>query len=212
VPRAAEAFMARFLDKLPAYLGRLAHSPDFVAEVRQVLATRLLVASGSSPPHLAEYGGRGPLEGWVRVAATRTALNLLRRDGQRRASFTEAVESRLVDESDDLSHFKAAYRQPFRQALSEAALALAHEHRLLLVLHYVQGMTTAQLAALQQVSRPTIVRRIGEARDALLADVFARLRDALHVADDELADLVPLVRSQLDVSLFRLLRVTRAPG
>jgi RNA polymerase sigma-70 factor (ECF subfamily) len=210
VPRAADAFVARHLDKLPAYLGRLARSADFVAEVKQVLATRLLVGTPDGPPHVAEYNGRGALEGFVRVAATRTALNLIRHEGQRRASFTEAVERQLVDGSEDLGHLKAAYREPFRRALADAARALAREHRLLLVLHYGEGMTTAQVASLQQVSRPTIVRRIGAAREALLGDVFARLRAALQIGDEELAGILPLVRSQLDVSLVRLLR--QSPG
>ena len=50
-----------------------------VDDVKQELREKLLVASGALP-RIADYLGEGPLTGWVRVSATRTALNLLRRD------------------------------------------------------------------------------------------------------------------------------------
>jgi RNA polymerase sigma-70 factor (ECF subfamily) len=204
---AADAFMTRYLASLPHWLGRLARSPDFVAEVRQLLATKLLVGDGEKPPQIGEYSGRGALEGWVRIAATRTALNLQRGD-KRQAAFTEAVENRLVNEDGDLSMLKQSIREPFRRALTDAAAALARPHRMLLRLHYVEGMTTAQLASLQEVSRATIIRRVADACEALLDDVHRRLAAALKIDEEEMGEMFRLVRSQLDVSLVRLLRQT----
>jgi RNA polymerase sigma-70 factor (ECF subfamily) len=207
VAHAVDSFVALYLAKLPVYLGRLAKGEDFVAEVRQQLAERLLVGSEDHPPHLGEYAGRGSLEGWVRIAAQRTALNLVRGSG-RSASFTEAVERRMVDTGGDLAVVKERYREPFSRAFTQAASLLGREHKSLLRLHYVEGMSTAQLAALYNTSRRTIVRRVGEACEALLTGVKEYLYATLGIRHDEVDELLGLVRSQLDTSLVRLLRET----
>lgn len=209
VPHAVDTFVTRYLGNLRAYLGRLAKSDDFVAEVKQVLSVRLLVGDEENPPRLAEYQGRGSLEGWVRIAAQRVALNLGRATA-RNATFTDAVERRLVDDTDDLAHIKRAYREPFSKALAHAATHLPREHKSVLRLHYVEGMTTEQLAALYGVSRRTLVRRVSDARDALMEAVHEEVRRTIELSRGEADEMLELVRSQLEVSLASLLRKTFA--
>jgi RNA polymerase sigma-70 factor (ECF subfamily) len=209
VEHAVEDFVAAYLSKVRMYLGRLAHSDDFVAEVRQQLAERLLVGDEENPPRLGEYAGRGSLEGWVRIAAQRTALNL-QREGARRTDWTESVERRMVADHGELAMVKETYREPFSRAVAQAASSLPREHRGLLRLHYAEGMTTAQLAALYNVSRRTIVRKVNEASEALLAGVHDQLHATLGIPREEVDDLLGLLRSRLEVSLFRLLRETFA--
>jgi RNA polymerase sigma-70 factor (ECF subfamily) len=47
-------------------------SATFVDDVRQALRVRLLVEAGGRA-RLADYAGRGPLRGWIGVAAARVA-------------------------------------------------------------------------------------------------------------------------------------------
>ena len=77
-------------------LTRLGREPMFVDEVRQVLRTKLLVGDGA-PPKIADYSGRGPLDGWVRAAAVRAAIDLKRREKEvgNRVSF---LQSQLLED------------------------------------------------------------------------------------------------------------------
>jgi RNA polymerase sigma-70 factor, ECF subfamily len=206
VPGAVERFSELYLARTAMYLGKLARSPDRVAEVRQRLGIRALVGD-SGRPALEDYSGRGSLEGWVRVAANRIALLIERTEG-RRASWEQAAEAPAVEQDRELAHLKETYREPFRQAFRRAAGLLGREHRVLLRLHYVEGATTAQLAAMYGVSRPTMVRRIAAARDALVEQLRQLLGPTLGVPPAELESLFALVRSQLDLDLSSLLKKT----
>jgi RNA polymerase sigma-70 factor, ECF subfamily len=84
------------------------------------------------------------------------------------------------------------------------------EQRGLLRLHYVEGVTTEQLAKMRRVGRATVVRRLADARDALVAGVHERIAARTGVDRAELEATLRLVRSQLDLSLVRLLRETCA--
>lgn len=202
VPGAAEAFTRRYLASVERYLGSLARSPDRVDEVRQRLAVRLLVGEDARGPRLADYAGQGSLEGWVRIAAVRIALQLDRRERP-----PAPGDAPLADAHDgELSLLRRRYRPHFKRALEAALTALDPAHRLLLRLHYVEGMTTAAMAALQRTSRATLVRRITDARDALRAAVATELGRTLKLTSHEQVELMTAVRSVLDVSVVRLLR------
>ncbi len=55
-------------------------------------------------------------------------------------------------------------REPVSRAFRAACVGLPAAQRALLRLHYVQGVTTANLARMYAASRATIVRRLTEAR------------------------------------------------
>jgi RNA polymerase sigma-70 factor (ECF subfamily) len=207
VPRAAERFVERFAARLPTYLGRQTRGPDFVAEVWQELAVRALVGVGARGPEIADYSGRGSLEGWVRIAAVRIAL-MAQRGAGRRSSWEQAVEERVVDHDVELGLLKYAYREPFGRAFRSAVARLEGQARLLLRLHYVESMTTAQLAVALQVSRATVIRRLADARAALMAMVREEVRATAGIDDAEFDSLLRLIQSQLDLSLSQLLRDT----
>jgi RNA polymerase sigma-70 factor (ECF subfamily) len=80
-----------------------------------------------------------------------------------------------------------------------------HDLRTLLRLHYLDVLTLEKIARLFHVGRTTAHRWIADAREALLADTTRRVRELLVLSDSEVDSLLPLVASQLDVSLSRLL-------
>jgi RNA polymerase sigma-70 factor, ECF subfamily len=205
-PHAVRTFVSSYIDRIPAYLARRVSSTDLMSEVQQQLAMRLLVGDSQKPPLLASYSGRGSLEGFVRVAAGRLAVDLQRSDARQPRAL--GLQDELLADDLELKLLKDAYRNPFRDAFAGAIAALEPEQRALLRLHYVEGTTTEQLARLRKVGRATIVRRLAEARDALIAGVQQRLRGTAGIDEDEFEGVLRMVRSQLDLSLVRLLRET----
>src|SRR5262249_55618053 len=164
----------------------------------------LLVAEEGKAPLLESYTGRGSLEAFVRVAASRIAVDLQRRGGRKASSLDAALGKAALTEDLELKLLKEAYREPFRVAFAAAIRGLAREHRGLLRLHYVEGMTTEQLARLHRIGRATVVRRLRDAREKLVEGVQEELRARHGIAKTELEGLLRVLRSQIDLSLNRL--------
>jgi RNA polymerase sigma-70 factor (ECF subfamily) len=206
VAHAVEAFERELMVRLSDYLTRIDRSPAFVDEVRQVLRTKLFTASGGEQPKIHDYTGRGPLGAWVRVAAVRTGLNLRRRTPEEIGHSNDFAGKALQEGSDpELEYIKGWYREDFQAAFQAALLALPSQSRTLLRLHYVDGLNLEKLAALYRIGRSTAHRWIAEAREQLFAETSRILRERLRLTAGELESLIGLVRSQLHVSLSRLL-------
>jgi RNA polymerase sigma-70 factor (ECF subfamily) len=206
LPRAAEAFMRRFLDGIARALSSFRRGPDFADEVRQLLAVKLLVGHDGAAPRIADYSGHGPLEGWVRVAATRTALDLVRRGSP--VVDSDDPEDRLIDRAaaePEIALLKERYRQVFRTVFAEALRDLPKAERALLRLHHVEGLSLPELAALFRTSRTSTVRRLADAKRALLGTCVARLKARLQLDSGEVDSLLGLMWSQLDLSVARML-------
>lgn len=202
--RAALAHFEReHLRAVGAFVAGIDPAPAFADEVGQRLAERLFAGGARGAGAIGDYGGRGPLGGWVRVAATRIALNLrrgARREGRRAPSVEEAVGAAL-----DLDYLKERYREPFAAALREALLDLPPHRRALLRLYHVEGLSLEAMAALYRVHLATVSRRLGRAREQVAEGATRRLRERLGASASEVESLVPLVLSRLEVSFERLL-------
>ena len=72
----AQRQLETLLAQVPAALARIDRSETFAQDVQQQLREKLLVGTGATGPKLMQYAGRGPLAGWIRTAALRTALNM----------------------------------------------------------------------------------------------------------------------------------------
>jgi len=209
VPAAVAEFLGRFGDRIPVYLGRLARDPDLVAEVRQIVVTRCIVGDTGSPPALNTYSGTGSLEGWLRATAVREALALNRRASRNTGEVEAALEARTPWADHEISLFKQMYREPVSRAFATACSQIDREDRALLRLHYVEGVTTANLATMYGISRATLIRRLASARESLLGRVKSALKDSARIADRDFDSILRLVQSQIDL---RLSRVLAGPG
>src|SRR5262249_39349937 len=147
---------------------------SFVDEARQIARIRLLVGDGEAPPRIATYGARGPLRGWIGVAALRIALNLKR--GARRSN-QEDVLADVVDREPDpeLRHLRTLYRAELRDALAGALRALSDRARAVLRLRFVDGLELAQIGRLYGVHESTASRWIHQAIDDVSAEARRRL-------------------------------------
>jgi RNA polymerase sigma-70 factor (ECF subfamily) len=202
--RALEAFVARYLGNVGRYVGKLDASRDFQDEVRQLLYLKLL---GGDAPRIADYSGRGPLDAWVRVAATRIGLDLLRARRQGGEVPDEREEQAIEGAVDaELGYLKQSYREVFRAAFRDALRAVPDGTRGLLRLHYVEGVPVERIGTLYGWSRRTAFRRLDDARQALHGEIVGLLRARLAVSPDELESVFRLARSQLELSLTSMVR------
>jgi RNA polymerase sigma-70 factor (ECF subfamily) len=198
---ALREFEEGYLGAARAAIARIDRSPDFVAEVQQVLRERLLVGPDAK---LADYRGSGSLAGWVRTAAVRTALNLLRSyKGQ--VDDDESLgqlEQRL---SPELALMKEQHRRDINAAIQRALAELSSDDRLILRYYYVDGLTLAKVAGLQKVSLSTVYRRLEAATQTVLARVRTDLADRLRLSTESLDSLLRNIHDEIDLSLSQLL-------
>jgi RNA polymerase sigma-70 factor (ECF subfamily) len=198
----------QFLPTLDRALARIDPSPAFVDECKQLLREKLLVAgagSGARPPQILEYSGRGPLQRWLRVVATRIALNLRRGPAHEAADQDDLVAVPAGQLDPELEHLQRHYQKEFRAAFEMAMATLSVRERNLLRQQHVDGLDLDQLAALYGVHRVTVFRWVTAARRSLGAATYQLLTRKLGVQTAEVKSLLRLVRSQLDLSIERIL-------
>lgn len=200
--RALAAF-ERLLAEAAAHLGADAALAD---EVRQLLRHRLFVGDDGVPPKIATYGGRGPLAGWLRIAATRAAIDLRRRAQAADPVRAAPPELPAGDGDPELAFLKTHYRRELADAMRETLASLSDRESNVLWLHYYERLGSEAIAASYRVSARTVQRWLDDARARILAGTHARLAERLRLEPSEVRALVALAQSQLDVSIHRLLK------
>ncbi len=212
-PDALAAFERELMTQVPAYLSRLEGAAPLVEEVRQLLRIRLFVAPPGVDPKIAEYRGRGPLGAWVRVVAINLALEL-KRGGRGTTALEDEAEvlpQLVTTPNPELDFLRVRYGEAFRQAFAGALAALSARERTLLKLHLVHGLSIDKIGRIYQVHRSSAARWLVEVREALYQGTRERLLSGLALAPAELDSLLALLRSEMDVSVRRLLASDVAP-
>jgi len=197
--RALAAFEAAYLGELPKMLARITRDPALVDEVLQQLRIKLFVGDH---PAIERYL-RGSLAAWLRVIASRLAIDLLRQ--RDRPVGDPALELASLADTAEHALLAAAYRAPVEAAFAAALAALEPTDRSMLRLCFVEGVGLEGIGRIYQLSKSAVSRRLARCRSILLADVKHRLGDSLGIAPDELHSLLRQVQSTLHLSLPRLL-------
>jgi RNA polymerase sigma-70 factor, ECF subfamily len=205
---ATQIFVGHHLAAVPRYLASIDPSPWLAEEVTQELAEKLLVAHPPLPPRLASYGGRGPLESWVAVAAQRAALSMLRqRDPVALRSRASSVESAMAAGLDpELRLARAEVKLHFEEALRTALGGLGSRERMLLRLSLVSNLSYLKIGKVYGVNASTIARWIMQAREELLERMQRHLKQTHGLDPSELGSLLGLARSQIELSLSGALK------
>jgi RNA polymerase sigma-70 factor, ECF subfamily len=203
--RAIAALEAAHFPMVEAAVARLGGSPAQIDEVKQRLREQLFVGSGGQPA-LLRYRGAGPLGGWVRVIAVRTALRLLRGDKKDVLSSPDLFEALPAPCSDpELEHLKLRYRREFKESFEAAVKCLSRRERNLLRCHHVDGLTIDEVGQLYRVHRATAARWIARARETVLAGTRRALQARLKLGRGEFESIMRLIQSQLHISLSAIL-------
>jgi len=204
-PMALATFERVLLAQVPVMIASVDPAGSIGDEVRQRLSERLFVGDGVAPPRIAAYTGRGSLLGWLRVAAVRIAIDMLRaRDAEREVPLEAALDdAKAVGSGGDvaLELIKERYREEFEEAVRAAVRGLPLRQRNLLRLHLCGGVTTRKLAAMYQVNQSTAARWVADAREQVRVETRARLSERLRLSAAEIDSLAGVLLSRLDISL-----------
>src|SRR5262245_5868251 len=165
--RAITAFEGHCLGSLDRTLARLGFGPDIIAEVKQYIRCRFLVAEHGRA-RIVDFDGRGALRAWVRVIAVRQALRMIRRS-HRESGGDDIEQLQAFVAPPQLEAVKEHYGRAFTQAFACALRALPARDRTMLRQHVLDGLTIDQLGALYRLHRATAARSLERARRALLA-------------------------------------------
>lgn len=208
-PTAIGLLEQRYMLPVRGAVSRYHRSPDFVDDVLQELRSKLLLPPS---PRIARYGGRGPLGAWVRVAASRVAIDLLRSHDPGSASEGQPEALSDADLGPEVQILREVYREAFQESLKAALAALSPKDRNLLRRHLVEHMTLEEIAGPYGVHPATIARRLAALREEIAESVRAALA-AKHLEQggaSTLDSLARAIRSEVYVSLSPLLASTVA--
>lgn len=204
--RAMKAFDAHFLREVAQFVAQIDRSPAFVDEVRQQLREKLFVHEEGVVPKIADFSGRGPLGGWIRVSAVRTALNLRRGKKEQAGVDEDEVPSLKTDAPDpELDYLKTRYGRELREALQTTLAGLPSDERSVLRMHYIDGLNIDEIGTAYRVHRATVARWLAASREKILDLTKKMLREKLKLDAGEVESMIGLVQSQLDVSIYRFL-------
>ena len=204
-PPAIQALEEQYMKPARFSLKRLDARPEFIDDVMQELRAKLLVPPD---PRILRYGGRGPLLAWIRVAASRIAIDSLRAvrdDVLREPRDPDSLER--VDFGPEVQLLRAAYRESFQEALSAALAGLSPKDRNLLRRHLIERMTLEEIAGPYAVHPATIARRLMALREQIADGVRDHLaiRHRSEGGATSLESMAQAIRSEVYVSLAPLL-------
>jgi len=173
-----------------------------VDELVQVVWTKLFVGPS---PRIAEYGGKGTLRNWVRVIATRSLIEMARRQ-KPEVDLEESGVVPLVAPDDDpeMAYLKRRYAHEIKDAFERAAKALDPEERNVLREHYAGGLGIDQIAAVHGIHRATAARRLSCARESVLAGTRRILAARLGLSRAELESIARMVESRMHLTAERI--------
>src|SRR6185369_8418528 len=98
LPAAQAAFDREYVRMVPMFISRLGIAPRLLDDVCQSVRVRVL--SGRRP-RIETYAAHGTLQAWLRLVATRAALDLSIAEGRRKQTSDEEALGALVDTGDD---------------------------------------------------------------------------------------------------------------
>jgi len=182
-------------------------------ELRQLVRHKLLLSQPGQKPRIAEYAGRGDLRTWLRIAATRIALDL----SERAAREVPKEDDELVlmmggSEDPELSYFRRQYTEEFRNALRDAFASLDHRDRSLLRYAFTDRLSIDSIGALFGVHRATAARWLCNAHARVASQAKQALGERLGINREELSSVLRLIQSQFDVTLDRYLLSANVPA
>jgi RNA polymerase sigma-70 factor (ECF subfamily) len=208
---AAEIVERELLPQLPRVIARVTHE-DLFEEVLQTVRERLLWRREGSPPGIARYSGQGALLSWLRMVATRVAMDVNKAHRRRRAREQDVetvAAATFVSRDPELLAMRGELGQRFAEAFRHAFHALPEDARNVLSLQVLDGLNIDEIAAFWRIGRSTAARWLVSARKSLLEGTRARLKETLSIESVELDSLMRAARSDLYVSVERLLREQR---
>ena len=199
-PEALLAFESEVLGAAKAAILRVNHNAEFLQETLQEVRQRLLTGPEA---RVNQYSGRGPLKAWVRVAATRVALDGIRGRGLVAAREVELSESlEAAEQSPEELFTKKRYGHVFQEALRDAVSALTAQERNVLRMHVAGRCSIDEIGRAYNVHRATAARWIDRSKTRIYESVQRKLGNQhAKLTTSEFRSLARLMGGELELNL-----------
>lgn len=173
---------------------------EFVDETLHEVWDKLLCGP---EPKLARYGGLGPLQAWVRVTASRVALDRCRALGVATARQVELTDALAASaHSAELMLVRARYGAAFQGALRDAVADLPVRERNALRMHVCGRCNIDEIGRAYGVNRATAARWLERARKSIAKGIRASLgARAVKLTESEFISVARGLASVLDLGL-----------
>jgi RNA polymerase sigma-70 factor (ECF subfamily) len=202
-PNALRILEARFF---PAVNEQLSRSGFDESTRKDVFQQMMMHLCAGQEPRILTYAGRAALSSWLRVTAMRFALNMKASASNGPPRHADLMDQLLADEASPERRLAAAKARPlFQTALEEAVRSISDRDRTLLRLCFMDGLTVDSIGGMYGVHRATAARWIADIRRRVLQHVRSLLADEPGVHASEFDSLARLVRSELHLTLKRVL-------
>ena len=209
-PEALRSFESSCLSVARAAVRRIDNGDDFVRDTLQELWSKLLVGNDA---RVRSYSGRGPLQAWVRVAATRVALDRQRTQKRGMERQVELSEKLATDDLGiEATLLKARFGRAFQAALETSLATLSKQERNVLRMHVVGQCSIDEIGRAYGVHRATAARWIDRSRAKIYEGVRQSLCLEHKLTASEFESLATLVGAELSLSLSEGPSSISSPG
>lgn len=181
-------------------IAKVRRDEAFLEDCLQDLWEKLFWGPGAK---IGKYAGRGALKAWVRVTATRAALDRCRALGIATARHAELSDD-LADglQGGELALLRARYAEAFQSALRDAVASLPARERNALRMHVAGGCSIDQIGLAYGVHRATAARWLERARESIAQGVRTALSARkVELTVSEFRSLGHALASELELRL-----------
>lgn len=208
--RALLRFQDRFRQDIEVAASRSGNADVSPEDFRQHILSKLFTAAGDALPRIAEYGGRGSLRGWLRIAIVRQVIDFVRRTQRRELGHqvdeAELLGLRAATADPELAYARTTFETELREALKEGFASLTARDRNLLRHFLFHGLSIDDVAKIYDVHRATAHRWRLRAQETLLEATRASLRARLGTDTIGLKNAMSsLATSHLHITIRRYL-------
>ncbi len=151
----------RYQRRVVSVAQAVVHNPDDALELAQEAFVRAY-------ENLAQFESRSSFSTWLYRITANLAIDFRRREGRQTVLRGEDAEneiSRLPSETGD--SFKETARGELNRRLREALSQLTQEHRIVILLREVEGLSYDEISDILQCPRGTVMSRLHYARNHL---------------------------------------------
>jgi len=160
-PEAFGVLVERYQRRVVSVAQAVVHNPDDALELAQEAFVRAY-------ENLAQFESRSSFSTWLYRITANLAIDFRRREGRQivlRGEDAENEISRLPNETGD--SFKETARGELNHRLREALSQLTREHRTVILLREVEGLSYDEISDILQCPRGTVMSRLHYARNHL---------------------------------------------
>ena len=194
----AMAHFDEYLKVAASVVARVDRAPSFIDDVTQEVRLKLLTGDDAK---LCTYSATGALVDWLRVIATRVALNLKRSD--RLHPDDDLPEAVLAGQ--ETAQFRHWYLADLHDALEIGFRRLTARERNLLRLHFIDGLNIERIGVIYRVNRATVARWLVAIRTRLFNEVRAELATKHGLDTADVKSLYRIMEHDVHVTISRIL-------